>query len=77
MPTIHSQNGFRFFFFSNEHDPAHVHVEKGDAAAKFNLIPVILVKNGGMKPKELKKAETLIEANQGLFLQKWNYYFGH
>lgn len=76
MPNVLLQNGFRFFFFSNEHEPAHVHVEKGDAAAKFNLIPVTLVKNEGMKPKELKQAEALIQTHQGLLLQKWNEYFG-
>ena len=44
MPNILLSNGFRFFY-SNEHEPAHVHVEKGDGVAKFNLIPVTLVKN--------------------------------
>jgi|GEM_PF-4297645 len=29
-----------------------------------------------MKPNDLKQDEALIEVNQGLFLQKWNYYFG-
>ncbi|MCY7349391.1 MAG: DUF4160 domain-containing protein [Cytophagaceae bacterium] len=70
MPTIYSQNGFRFFFFSNEHEPAHIRVEKGDGTAKFNLIPVTLVKNEGLKPRALKQVEVLIEAKQSLFLQK-------
>jgi hypothetical protein len=76
MPTLLFLNGFRFFFFSNEHDPAHVHVEKGDAVTKFNLIPVTLVKNEGMKPKELKQAEEMVRANQEFFLKKWNQHFG-
>lgn len=29
MPTILTTNGFRFFFYSNEHLPIHIHVEKG------------------------------------------------
>ncbi|MBE0499452.1 MAG: DUF4160 domain-containing protein [Campylobacterales bacterium] len=28
MPTVLRINGFRFFFFSDEHLPLHIHVEK-------------------------------------------------
>lgn len=42
MPTIHRENGFRFFFFSNENDEnPHVHVEKSGGAAKLNLLEKI------------------------------------
>lgn len=75
MPTIWVQDGFRFFFFSNEHEPLHVHVEKGDAAAKFDLIPVALVKNEGMKNKEVKRAEAIIQERQQEFISKWERYF--
>lgn len=77
MPTILSQNGFRFFFYSNEHEPIHIHVEKGDSIAKFNLIPVILVENKGMKSKDLKIIEEIISENQGLFIEKWKKYFNN
>ena len=30
MPTVLRIEGFRFFFFSDEHDPSHIHVEKGE-----------------------------------------------
>ncbi|WP_225309507.1 DUF4160 domain-containing protein [Larkinella humicola] len=69
------QDGVRFFFFSNEHEPLHVHVEKGDSAAKFNLIPVSLVKNEGMKNKDLKRAEAIIAERQQEFIAKWKSYF--
>ena len=77
MPTILSQNGFRFFFYSNEHEPMHIHVEKGDSTAKFNLIPAILVKNQGMKSKDLRIIEEIISENQGLFIEKWKQYFSN
>ncbi|WP_366938384.1 DUF4160 domain-containing protein [Algoriphagus sp.] len=28
MPTVYSENGFRFFFYSYDHLPVHIHVEK-------------------------------------------------
>lgn len=56
MLTLFYWNGFRFFFFSNEHKPIHVHVVKGENAAKFNLVPEIeMVNNYGFGNKDLKK----------------------
>lgn len=40
MPTILFVNGYRFF--SNDHEPKHVHIEKDGKTAKFNLEPVEL-----------------------------------
>ena len=35
--------GFKFYFYSLEHSPIHVHVDKGDAWAKIELEPEIKV----------------------------------
>jgi hypothetical protein len=38
MPTVLFINGFRFFFYSNEgFEPQHIHIEKGNAVARFWL----------------------------------------
>ena len=37
MPTLLDQDGFKFFFYSNEHKPMHVHVVRGDDFAKVEL----------------------------------------
>ena len=33
MPTIFTIEGFRFFFYSNDHAPVHVHVQHGGGEA--------------------------------------------
>ena len=38
MPKIYEYFGFIFFFFSNEHEPIHVHVTKGEYETIFDLI---------------------------------------
>ena len=38
MPTIFFYFGLRFFFFTNEHLPPHIHVRSADGKAKFNLL---------------------------------------
>ncbi|BEK07246.1 DUF4160 domain-containing protein [Campylobacter jejuni] len=37
MPTLLEINGFKFFFYSNKHEPKHIHVMKGNKFAKINL----------------------------------------
>lgn len=73
MPTILLAFGLRFYFYSEEHMPIHVHVENADGRAKFSLEPDIeLIKNEGMKPKDLKKAKALCETFQEEFIEKWH-----
>ena len=38
MPTIFEYFGFIFKFYSNEHEPIHVHVIKGEAEVVFEII---------------------------------------
>ena len=68
----------RFFFYSREHEPIHVHVKNADGKAKFDIQPegVILVKNEGIKMKDIKAAEMVLEENKELAIEKWNEYFG-
>lgn len=75
MPNIIVLSGYRFFFYSNEHPPIHIHVEKDGKTAKFNLEPTVLVKTKRFNASELRKARILVEQNTELFKQKWNEYF--
>lgn len=71
MPTLLIQDGFKFFFYANEHEPKHVHVSKGDDYAKVEL-DTFCVSQDFMKPKELKKALAIIKANNQQFEEKWD-----
>ena len=41
MPTVLVINGYRFFFYMNEHEPIHIHVSKAGKEARFVLVPEI------------------------------------
>lgn len=57
MPTILFVFGIRFFFYPNDHEPIHVHIEYQGKSAKIQVDPeVILVENNGIKPPIIKKA---------------------
>ena len=76
MPTVLRILGFRFFFFSNEgNEPPHIHVEKGDDAAKFWLQPVELANSYGFNAMQINQLRKLVLENQELFINKWNEYF--
>ena len=78
MPEILRMFGMRFFFYSREHEPIHVHVKSADGNTKFEILPegIVLVKNEGLKPKDIKAAEMVLEENKELAIEKWNDYFG-
>lgn len=77
MPTVIVLKGFRFFFYSNDHDPLHIHVEKDNKTAKFNLDPVELIKSKRFNASELKAVRKLTEENVELFRLKWDEYFNN
>ncbi len=57
MPVLFIFFGLRFMFFSNDHEPIHVHVVKGKGAvkenAKFSILPEIrLIENNGLQANE-------------------------
>ncbi len=43
MPTIFTLYGYRFMFYSNDHEPIHVHAIKGNSRAKFDLFPTVVL----------------------------------
>lgn len=75
MPTLFYLLGYRFYFWSNDHEPIHVHVSKGDSEAKFNVIDVELIDNYGFKKNELRLIESLIEENKEVIIARWKEYF--
>ncbi len=76
MPRLFEKDGYRFFFYSNEHRPIHVHVRYGGGEAVFNVeAQVELRESQGLKVRELAKAEELATEHRRLIIEKWNEHF--
>ncbi len=75
MPTLFILFGFRFFFWSNEHEPIHVHISKGDAEAKYEVESLCLVENFGFKKNELRMIESIFDENRDIIIGRWNEHF--
>ncbi len=76
VPRIFEKDGYIFFFYSNDHEPIHVHVRKGNGEAVFLVEDeVFLRESEGLKVAELAKAESLAEANRALIIRSWHEHF--
>ena len=57
MPKIFEKDGYKFFFYSNEHRPIHVHVRYGGGEAVFNVEDIVdLRESYGLKVRELSRS---------------------
>ena len=75
MPTIFIFFGFRFMFYSNDHEPIHVHILKDGHEAKYNVNPIEMVYNHGFKKNELSMIESVLIENEDIIIAHWNTYF--
>jgi hypothetical protein len=75
MVTIHRAHGLRIVIFTDDHEPAHVHVF-GDGHAKINLsgpngVPD-LVWAVDMKRNEVRRAMSIVTEHRQDFLARWS-----
>ena len=75
MPTVLFLFGLRFFFYSDEHLPMHVHVTNGDGKAKIELETAEVMENNGIKPADLKKAIDAVKLYKEDLIREWKAYF--
>lgn len=79
MPSVFRQDGFRFFFYSNEGDPrepAHIHVMAGQAEAKFWLRPhVALAGSTGFDARTLRRLTEIVAQRRDEIERAWHDHF--
>ena len=76
MPTLFYYMGLRFYFYSNDHSPIHVHVKIENSEARYQVYPEMkLIENRGLKSRELRLAEIAIEENKDVIIARWKEHF--
>jgi hypothetical protein len=79
MPVVLRLDGFKFFFYTNEGrppEPAHVHVRKAGAEAKFWLSPRVgLARNDGFDARTLRQIAGLVADHREHLERAWNEHF--
>ena len=85
MPKIYEYLGFIFYFYSNEHEPIHIHVTKADRESIFEIImlngqllEIKKRKSRSKKPltaKEEKETLVFIKEYHKKIVEKWINFF--
>ena len=85
MPKIYEYLGLIFYFYSNEHEPIHVHVTKAERETVFELIlengQLLEIKKRKAKAhqpltvKEQKEAIIFIKEFYKKIIEKWINFF--
>lgn len=84
MPKIYEYLGIVLYFFSNEHEPIHIHGKHDGRETKaeiilFNgVIKEIVLKdkgNRGLNSRKRKEFENFVTANASEIVDKWIDYF--
>ena len=74
MPTLLNQDGFKFFFYANEHDPRHIHVMNANGHAKIELGTLRVVRKN-ISPHDLRRALEIARDHNSEFERKWDEFF--
>jgi hypothetical protein len=75
MVTVHRLGNFRFVIFSNDHDPAHIHIVGPGSEAKVQLAGtngLTLIWQHGFHPAEMRKVMVEVALRREMLLQRWN-----
>lgn len=77
MPTIYNYLGIFFYFWSNEHNPIHVHVEYQGKECIAKIYPdgKVTIHHAHGKPhmdtQTLKKVEKFVKKRKDRIKEKW------
>lgn len=75
MPTVFREDGFRFFIYSDDHEPAHVHAFKGGAEIRVAIgdetTPSRVMSRRQMSDQDAIRAVRLVVKHQANLVGAW------
>ena len=71
MPIIITTKNLKFYVFTNDHKPMHIHVIGPDANAKFGLTTIECISSKGFSEKDLNRIQKFISKNKELLIEAW------
>jgi hypothetical protein len=76
-PKLFTKEEYRFRFFSNDYEPIHVHVVKGECEAIVEIEPIRVRRNLGFNERELQKLVDMIKERQNEIKEMWHEFFSN
>ena len=65
------RHGFDVRIFTDDHEPAHVHVFKGGNRVRVYLDPITFEDNYGFNERELRRIRRLVELHMERIQRQW------
>lgn len=77
MPEIYRIFGFKIKFYSDDHEPIHVHVVGNNGQAKFELQNnrFTLLYSENIKVSDLTRLQKSVNENVDIIIERWHEYF--
>ena len=79
MPVVLRIRNLRFYFYSNEHEPKHIHVTDGrrrpGLEVKIELESLKISKVKGFSKRDVNQIVKIVAAYQQHLLDEWEGYF--
>ena len=77
MPEIYRIFGFKIRFFSDDHEPIHVHIVGHDGAARFELKDdkFVLIQSENIKVSDLTRLQKSVNENADIIIDRWHEFF--
>jgi len=76
MPVVMKVGGLKFVIYPHDHKPAHVHVYKSGASAKFIIETGECIRCVGFSLRAVKLLSKFVIENKVEFLESWKEYEG-
>lgn len=72
MSTVLRVEDFVFYFYSDDHEPAHVHAANGDGVAVIEIqTGQVLRQRGKIRKKDVRRAVAIVAEHQEHLQRAW------
>jgi hypothetical protein len=72
MPTVLRVEDFVFSFYSNDHEPAHVHAANGDGVAVIEIgTGRVMNRLGEIRKKDVRRAVVIVSEHKDELQREW------
>ena len=75
MPELFRMGSIRFFIYSREHKPIHVHIKKADCTVVIEVESLRVRNNSGFTFSDLRELQRVVLSHQEMIIEMWNEYF--
>jgi hypothetical protein len=75
MPEIFRFNNIRFFFYSQDHEPVHIHIRQAGRTVVIMIDSLEVKNNKGFRLNEIRLLQNKVREHANLIKEMWHEHF--